>query len=79
VPFASSTAQPATPDPSTGAGAHGGVGIGRIATDIGRRAAVPFALLLVLALAFVALQGRLDHTDPKLRVSSVDEEVSRFR
>lgn len=61
------------------AGTDGSVGVGRIVADIGHRLALPLAFLLVLVVAFVAMQSRLDRTDPKLHFASLDEEVSRFR
>ena len=67
------------PDPSSGAGTDGGLGIGRMAADIGHRLALPLALLLALVVAFVAMQDRLDRTDPRLHLASLDEEVTRFR
>jgi hypothetical protein len=74
-----SIAHEEAPTSSTGTGMDGSLGVGRIAADIGRRLALPLALLLVLVVAFVAMQNRLDRTDPKLRLASLDEEVSRFR
>lgn len=66
-------------DPPGGTGTDGGLGIGRIAADFGHRLALPLALLLALVVAFVAMQDRLDRTDPRLNLASLDEEVSRFR
>ncbi len=67
------------PVPSTGAGTDGGLGVGRLAADIGHRLALPLAFMLALVVAFVAMQKRLDRTDPQLLLASLDEEVSRFR
>jgi hypothetical protein len=67
------------PDPSTGAGSDGDVGVGAMAADIGHRLALPLALLLALVVAFVLMQGRLDRADPRLHLASLDEEISRFR
>jgi hypothetical protein len=74
-----SVAHEGASDESGGTGTDGGLGIGRIAADIGRRLALPLALLLALVAAFVVMQGRLDRTDPKLHLASLDDEVSRFR
>jgi hypothetical protein len=65
--------------PSTGAGTDGSFGVGRLAADIGHRMALPLAFLLALVVAFVAMQNRLDRTDPRLHLASLDEDVSRFR
>lgn len=75
----SSEAQAEAPDRPMDAGSDGSVGVGGIAADIGRRLALPLAFMLMLVLAFVAMQGRLDRGDPKLHLASLDEEVSRFR
>ena len=74
-----SIAREEVPDPSTGAGSDGDVGVGAMAADIGHRLALPLALLLALVVAFVAMQGRLDRTDPRLHLASLDEKISRFR
>ena len=66
-------------DSSIGAGTDGSIGVGRIAAEMGRRLALPLAAVLVLVVLFVAMQSRLDRTDPRLHLASVDEEVSRFR
>jgi hypothetical protein len=68
-----------TGDSSIGAGTGGGIGVGRIAAEMGRRLALPLTVVLVLVVLFVALQSRLDRTDPRLHLASLDEKVSRFR
>ncbi len=74
-----SVAHEGASDESGGTGTDGGLGIGRFAADIGRRLALPLALLLALVAAFVVMQGLLDRTDPKLHLASLDDEVSKFR
>jgi hypothetical protein len=64
---------------SAGAGTDGGIGVGRIAAEMGRGLALPLTFTLVLVVLFVALQSRLDRTDPRLHLASLDEEVSKFR
>ncbi len=66
-------------DSSVGAGTDGSIGVGRIAAEMGRRLALPLTAVLVLVVIFVAMQSRLDRTDPRLHLASLDEEVSRFR
>jgi hypothetical protein len=66
-------------DSSVGAGTDGGIGVGGIAAEMGRRLALPLTVVLALVVLFVALQSRLDRTDPRLHLASLDEEVSRFR
>jgi hypothetical protein len=75
----SSIATEGTGDSSVGAGTDGSIGAGRIAAEMGRRLALPLTVLLALVVVFVAMQSRLDRTDPRLHLASLDEEVSRFR
>jgi hypothetical protein len=74
-----SIATDGTGDSSIGAGTDAGIGVGRIAAEMGRRLALPLTFLLALVVIFVAMQNRLDRTDPRLHLASLDEEVSRFR
>jgi hypothetical protein len=74
-----SDASEGTGDSSVGAGTDGSVGAGRIAAEMGRRLALPLTVLLALVVVFVAMQSRLDRTDPRLHLASLDEKVSRFR
>jgi hypothetical protein len=74
-----SIATEGTGDSSVGAGTDGSIGAGRIAAEMGRRLALPLTALLALVVIFVAMQSRLDRTDPRLHLASLDEEVSRFR
>ena len=75
----SSIATEGTGDSSVGAGTDGSIGSGRVAAEMGRRLALPLTVFLALVVIFLALQGRLDRTDPRLHLASLDEEVSRFR
>jgi hypothetical protein len=75
----SSIATEGTGDSSVGTGTDGRIGVGRMAAEMGRRLALPLTVVLALVVIFVAMQSRLDRTDPKLHLASLDEEVSRFR
>ena len=75
----SSLATEGTGDSSVGAGTDGSIGVGRIAAEMGRRLALPLTAVLAIVVIFVAMQSRLDRTDPRLHLASLDEEVSRFR
>ena len=75
----SSIAFEGTGDSSVGTGTDGRIGVGRMAAEMGRRLALPLTVVLALVVIFVAMQSRLDRTDPKLDLASLDEEVSRFR
>jgi hypothetical protein len=54
-------------------------GISRAVQDIALHVGLPLLLLLALSAGFVAIQDRLDRTDPKLALAPVDRDELTFQ